>query len=479
MKKSILILGAGAAGMSAAMELSKQKDYKLIIIEKNSQVGGLAKTLQFTVNGETFRTDLGPHRFYSKNQYLYSFVEDLLYEEWKLVTRYTRFYVKGKYYLYPIKISNVLKNMSSLPLLNIFADYSKESIKRRIFPNKEYSTFEEYVVAHFGSTLAHFNMINYTEKVWGIQCFEISIDWAKQRIKGLDLLETVKKAILGHSEAKSLVDTFYYPEFGTGTIYEKIQERIIQKGHKVLLHAFPIKIKHKNGQIVSVTTKQNGKEDVYKPTYLISSIPITELIQLFHPLAPKEVVSAASKLRFRSQIYLLLFINKPQVIKDQWIYFPDKEIPFGRISEMKNFSTKMAPADKTSLLVEYFVFENDEMWKKKDEELFDSTIKELEKLKFLKKDEVFKYFVHRQKDVYPIYDLQYKQNLAIIKKWLDTFTNLFYIGRPGRFQYTNQDHSIEMGILAARSIINNKKYDINAIGAEKEYFEEIRKREEE
>lgn len=139
---------------------------------------------------------------------------------------------------------------------------------------------------------------------------------------------------------------------------------------------------------------------------------------------------------------------------------------------MKNFSQDMSPKGKTSLFVEYFVFENDKIWNMKNDKLFDLTIKHLEKLGFLKKNEVINYHILKNKFVYPIYDLDYQKNLDIISEYLNKFKNLFWIGRPGRFKYNNQDHSLEMGIEAARSIISKNKIDIDKIGSEKEYFEE-------
>jgi protoporphyrinogen oxidase len=170
-------------------------------------------------------------------------------------------------------------------------------------------------------------------------------------------------------------------------------------------------------------------------------------------------------------VYLFITINKPSVMKDQWIYFPNPEIPFARISEMKNFSKKMSPLDKTSLFIEFFCWEGDEVWNKSKEELFELTISHLEKLDFLKRDEVIDIYHIKQKNSYPVYDLTYKEHLEIVKNYLNSFVNLIYIGRPGRFRYTNQDHSLEMGILAARSVIEGKSYDIENIGKEKEYFE--------
>jgi protoporphyrinogen oxidase len=96
---------------------------------------------------------------------------------------------------------------------------------------------------------------------------------------------------------------------------------------------------------------------------------------------------------------------------------------------------------------------------------------EYNKLGLFKKSEVRKYYLLKKKNVYPVYDINYLKNIKILRDYLDQFENLYYIGRPGRFQYTNQDHSLEMGIMAAKSIIERKKYDFDEIGNEKEYFE--------
>lgn len=189
------------------------------------------------------------------------------------------------------------------------------------------------------------------------------------------------------------------------------------------------------------------------------------------PKAPNEVLEAAKNLKFRSHVSLFITVNKPSVFPDQWIYFPDKEIPFGRIMEPKNFSKKMSPADKTSLLVEFFCWENDKIWNASKEELFELSMKWLEKLGFIRREEVIDYFVHKEKYAYPVYDLNYKEKSGIVKSYLRQFRNLQLIGRAGCFRYNNQDHALEMGILAARNIIEGKQYNIEEVGAEQEYFE--------
>ena len=184
-----------------------------------------------------------------------------------------------------------------------------------------------------------------------------------------------------------------------------------------------------------------------------------------------ELEEVLSGLRYRSQVYVFITLNKNSITADQWIYFPARDMPFGRISEMKNFSSFMSPAGTTSLFVELFCFEGDAVWKMSEKDVLDYILPHFEKIGLFSRAEIRNHYVIRQKNVYPIYDLSYKEHLAVIKKYLNEIPGLFFIGRPGRFRYNNQDHSLEMGILAAKSIIDGKKYDIEEVGSEAEYYE--------
>jgi len=469
--REILLLGAGPAGMACAMELAnagKAKDLR--IIEREDSVGGLAKTLSFKEGNLVFKTDIGPHRFFSKNKYLYEFIESLLGKNWIKVKRKTRQLIDGKFYDYPINAAQAFKNVGIFRAGLMGVSYASGILKYKVL-GKKIESFEDHIVANFGKALGEFNMLNYTQKVWGQPCSTIHPDWAGQRIKGLNLVSAISNAILKKEGPKTLVDAFYYPKYGTGTIYETISKKVTKKGAKIITKSFPTKINHNKKMITSIEVEVEGKKVTYNPEKLISSIPITTFANLLSPAPPKEVTKALSRMKWRAQVYLFMTLDKESVTDDNWIYFPNKEIPFGRVAEMKNFSKEMSPKGKTSLFFEFFVNEGDKMWNMNKDELFEITIKELQKLGLVKKEEVRNYYMLKRKNVYPIYDLNYKENLNVVKEYLDSFENLLYIGRPGRFKYNNQDHSLEMGMLAAKSIIENKKYDIDSIGDEEEYFE--------
>ncbi len=470
------IIGAGPAGLAAAMELSRAgKPFS--VFEKSDRVGGLAKTYSFTEpDGLTFRTDNGPHRFFSKNPYLYGFIEGLIKENWIEVKRQTRQYIAGKFYDYPINPAQALANIGPKKAVRMVADYAAAQIRYGLL-KKPVRHFEDHVVAHFGRTLAEFNMINYTEKIWGVKADTIHTDWATQRIKGLSvgfLMKAAADRALGSFRTKSLrtlVDSFYYPEYGTGLIYETVAARLAEAGTPVACNGFPVRVRHNGRRITGLTLSVNGALRDIVPDNLVESVPPREFLKLLDPAPPAEITAAAEKMRYRDQTYLFITLDKERVTHDQWIYFPETAVPFGRISEMKNFSPKMSPHGKTSLFIEFFCFENDAIWNATKEELLLKAMEHLEPLGFCKRSEVRQSYLVRQKKVYPIYDTGYKEYVDKVKGYLDRFENLYYIGRPGRFRYNNQDHSLEMGIMAARSVITGVRQDIDAVGGESEYFE--------
>ena len=475
-KTETLIIGAGPAGLACAIELSKAgKDF--IVIEKSSQVGGLAKTYKFVEpDGCIFYTDNGPHRFFSKNQELYSFIEGLIGEEWIKVNRQTRQYIDGKFYDYPVNPVQALVNIGPIMASRMLTDYLWAKIQYGIFKRK-IVTFEDYAVASFGRSLAEFNIINYTEKIWGIPANEIHPEWALQRIKGLNVTSVLKNFLVKifsrskNNGPKSLVDEFFYPSKGTGLIYETIKNKLENSGYKFFLNTETLSVNYTNTKIKEVIIRVSNEDLKIEFENLVESVPITEFIKIISPSVPQNITESILNLRHRNQVYLFITLDRETLTPDQWVYFPRQENKIARVSEMKNFSKEMSPTGKTSIFVEFFCFENDEIWNMSKEELFSIALKELSEANFFEKKDVRNYYLIKQKNVYPVYDLNYHKYLDVVKDYLDGFENLYYIGRPGRFRYNNQDHSLEMGMLAAKSIIDNVRYDIDSVGEEKEYYE--------
>ncbi len=465
-----IIIGAGPAGLSAAYNLARHEVGDSLVLEKDSLIGGLAKTLEFKHDGETYRTDTGPHRFFSQNPSLYKMIEELLGPDWVVVDRLTRQLIDGKYFSYPVDIVQALRNVNPFVAIKMALDFVQATV-RKILVNPKIVTFEDFVISNFGRRLGQFNMLNYTEKIWGIPCSQIAASWAAQRIKGMNAFDIVRKAVIKSGGPRSMVDSFYYPKRGIQEIYDKMAEFAVSKGARIEKELKITKVVHDGSNITSIEYQKGGKPVKEPVRNLISSMPMTELVQIMEPAAPASVVKAAKSLGYRDQVQVFLIVDKPHITKDTWIYFPTTPPTFGRAMEPKNWWPTHSPQNRSSLLVEYFVFKGDKLWTMPDELIIKKAVNELKWLGFMDPSQLLKGWVLRIEKSYPMWDLTYKHRLDKLTGWLKQFSNLYCIGRNGRYFYNNQDHSIETGLLAAQSIVDGKKYDLDNIGMENTYFE--------
>jgi protoporphyrinogen oxidase len=465
--KDVIIFGTGPAGLSAGYILAKEK-MNVEIYEAEAQAGGISKTIKY--KGNLF--DLGGHRFFTKYEQVNILWKDILGDKFRETNRLSRIYYKNKFFNYPLTPLNALFGVGIKDTILIFISY----LYSKIFPYKKEETFEEWITNRFGKKLFSIFFKTYTEKVWGCPCNEIQAEWAAQRIKGLSLSKAVINAIFKseRNTVKTLIDKFYYPESGPGMMYDEMKNRILEMGCSVILNSKVNIIFHENNRINKIEYKNNGKLYYDEGKNYISSMPITELINKMSPKPPEEIINAALKLKYRSLVTVDIVVKKEELFPDNWIYIHSPEVKLGRIQNFKNWSISMVKdKSKTTLGLEYFCNEDDEMWNMKDEELFNLASSEVEKIKICKKEDIEDYIIVRVPKAYPVYSMGYKQSLNKIIKYLKGFENLQLIGRYGLFKYNNMDHSIMTGIYAAENIkAGEKKFIINDINADDEYHEE-------
>ena len=276
MKKNILpgskavIIGAGPAGLTAAYELIK-KGIKPIVVDKDNKVGGLARTEFY----KGYRFDIGGHRFYTKVKEVEDLWHEVLDKDFRKVSRLSRIFYKGKFYDYPLNISNTISNLGIVESSLILLSY----IKWKIFPHKEEKTFEQWVTDRFGKRLYNIFFKSYTEKVWGTPCSEISSDWAAQRIKGLSLKSAVMNSLFHTNGVKSLINEFHYPVLGPGMMWETFEKIVEEKGGEVKLNCDVVGINKVDNRIKSIIINNSGKEEEIEGDYFISSMPVSELIK--------------------------------------------------------------------------------------------------------------------------------------------------------------------------------------------------------
>ncbi len=448
----ILILGGGLTGLSAGYILTKA-GLKVAVFEHDSTVGGVSKTIEH--NG--FRFDLGGHRFFSKDAQINAFVKDLMGSELIMVPRKSKIFMRGKYFDYPLKPVNAVFGMGIPVTLQILADYGIERTKRFVRKPAAVS-LEDWVVANFGRTMFNIYFKEYSEKVWGIACNRISAEWVAQRIKGLSLSKAVTNAFFKFKgkEIPSLVDEFFYPRLGIGRISDRLSEEI-QKSGEVFTGTGVEQINHSRFIVDSIRVRDREHSHLVRGSEFISSIPITKLINALDPPPPENVMLAASQLKFRDIIIVAIMIDRKRVTDQTWIYIPEKAIPFGRIHEPTNWSREMAPDGKTLLVVEFFSFQGDAIWRADDAELTDIAVQNLEKLGYIKKSEVLDSVVRRVPKAYPLFEVGYTKHFDAVYNYLSQFRNLHVAGRVGMFKYYNMDHAIDSGMRAADKILGRNK----------------------
>jgi protoporphyrinogen oxidase len=464
----VVVIGAGPAGLTAAYELVKA-GRKAVVAEADSVVGGISRT----VERDGWRFDIGGHRFFTK----VTEVEDLWHEilpdeDFLLRPRMSRIFYKNKYYDYPLKAANALKNLGILEAMLCGFSY----LWARIRPPKDQSNYENWLVARFGWRLYRTFFKTYTEKVWGVPVSEMPADWAAQRVKNLDLGKAVLNALLPRRNQKditSLIEEFQYPKYGPGMMWERCQDLVQKGGGEVIMQTAVTRIHIDGGRATSVTlAHHDGSTEEREASHVISSMPMNALVAALDPPPPDEVRRAGAGLHYRDFLTVALVVPEADGFPDNWIYIHATDVKVGRIQNFGSWSPFMVKEGRTCLGLEYFVFEGDALWESTDEELIAQGTRELDRLGLVKPEVVEAGYVVRVPKAYPYYDFDYRDNVEIITKYLDAVApNVHPVGRNGMHKYNNQDHSMYTAMLTVENILG-AHHDIWAVNVEEEYHEE-------
>jgi len=447
----IVILGAGLAGLSAAYTAARA-GMDALVLEGDSTVGGLART----INHRGFRFDLGGHRFITKSKKVEQFVLDILEGDFLRVQRKSKIYMLNRYFDYPLRPGNAIFGLGPATTIQILWDYCKEKAKDKIKPPLVVS-LEDWVVNRFGRKMFDLYFKQYSEKVWGIESKKISEEWVAQRIEGLSLWRAIKNGFfkLSGKDLPTLSDQFIYPVMGIGQISDRLRDGI-EEQNPVLTNTRVTQIDHENFFIKHIIGRNYTHSYRVEGGDFVSSIPLTNLVQILQPAPPDDVLEAASRLKYRDIVIVTIMLNRERITDLTWLYLPEKEIPLGRLHEPRNWSPRAAPEGKTHLVSEYFCFKDDKIWNSSDEELTSMTVEHLEKLNFINKSQVIDSCVVRQTNAYPLFEVGYQKYYNKILNYFAQFKNLHLIGRGGMFRYHNMDHAMEAGINVAEKVINKQ-----------------------
>ncbi len=476
MSKHVVIIGAGPAGLTAGYLLIKEKIAVTILEADPAYVGGISKT----VNYKDYLIDIGGHRFFSKSKEVEDLWSEILPEDMLERPRLSRIFYRKQFFAYPLRALDTLCKLGPLQSLFCLLSYTKS----KIAPIKNTISFADWVINHFGKRLYTIFFKTYTEKVWGMRCEEISADWAAQRIKGLSLSSAIINAIRPtsfkkqkKSIIKTLIDTFRYPRKGPGMLWQACAEKIKQQGGHIHMGCMVNRCEYDDKQKTWAISYMdiNGDQQMLNASHVISSAPLREMaLTYLSPALSEETRLAASKLKYRDFLIVLLIVKHKTLFNDNWIYIHDPDVEVARIQNFKSWSPEMVPNQTTSSYgLEYFCFKDDKMWSASDSDLIQKASDEIVKLNLAKAEDIIDGCVIRQTKAYPVYDTEYRSHVAKIANEIGTrFPTLYLVGRNGMHKYNNQDHSMMTAMLTVKNILTNAcHFDVWRINQDAEYLE--------
>jgi protoporphyrinogen oxidase len=521
-----VIAGAGPAGLTAALELLRRSDITPIVFEADSQVGGISKTINYRGN----RMDLGGHRFFSKSDWVMRWWQEILpvaREQPQLPgalrihyqgqsrdlipeatapassdavmlvrQRLSRIFYRRRLFDYPLTLNaSTVKNLGMVEALQIGFSYGQTQLK----PRSPEVTLEDFLINRFGARLYRTFFRDYTEKVWGVPCQEISADWGAQRIKGLSVAKAIAHALTNpfrnsadaaqKRTETSLIERFLYPKFGPGQMWEAVARQVRQRGGHIHLGHRIVGVERDAFSVtaVNVLDETTGLVHGIPCDYFISTMPVKELIALLQP-TDSQVERIAAQLPYRDFMTVGLLLRRMKSTSDRrdrrqpngmpsdnWIYIQEPDVRIGRLQVFNNWSPALVADPSTIWLgLEYFCREGDDLWSKDSGRFIDFAAAELEKIGLIDRRDVIDGTLVRVPKAYPAYFGVYSE-FDKVRTYLDQFANLYPVGRNGMHRYNNQDHSMLAANRAVSSMVNGGigKSDIWRINAEGEYHEEI------
>ena len=521
-KPVVLIIGAGPAGLTAALELARDGRMMPVVLEASDSVGGISRTITYKGN----RMDIGGHRFFSKSDWVMNWWNEILpisasekdveiaYQgrsrkvnvdvsdadkkiaEGKMMLvrdRLSRIYFLRRYFDYPVKINKTtFLNLGFIRLVKIGFSYCFSMV----FPRRKENSLEDFFINRFGGELYRTFFKDYTEKVWGVSCDRISAEWGAQRIKGLSILEAIRHAwrrLIGAEAAStktSLIEKFLYPRLGPGQLWEEVARQVVDLGGEIRYDTKAVSLSHDGHQLTGVRVLDGfGVEKIIEADYFISTMPVKDLVSGMTPRAPVNVGEIANALPYRDFITVGLLLSKMRsnsqarstsgtnMPADNWIYIQERDVRIGRLQVFNNWSPDLvADSEKVWLGLEYFCQEGDDLWSMSDEQMHNFAIAELEKIGLIDRSSVLDGTVVRVPKTYPAYFGAYK-DFSVVREWLDGFENLYLVGRNGMHRYNNQDHSMLTAKLAVEAILSGSKDKSNiwSVNIDDEYHEEAKR----
>ncbi|HUQ87703.1 MAG TPA: FAD-dependent oxidoreductase [Vicinamibacterales bacterium] len=450
-KPKVVILGAGPAGISAAWRLTKL-GYPVTVLERDGAVGGMGRTIKV---GD-YSVDFGPHTFHIRatpeSKEILKTITPFFGEEPLTLVRGTRVLLRGKEYVYPLEMLQVLFGVSPLLSARILFDYSMATLKSFFAPAKKEDSFEEWGVRNLGRTLYDLCFGIYSERVWGLPTSQISSKQA-QRVAKLNLKNIILRTLGVKADPATYFTKYFYPRKGISLLYEGMAKEVTAGGNTVLLNSPAVRVERDRDKVTRVAYTTPAGEQTIDCDIMLSTLPLPTLVGMVSPALPQPVIDHAAKLRYRSLKLIYIALKRPQLTDYHWVYLLDEQFRVNRMSEQKNVSPDMVPKDRTILCIELSLWKNEPLWNATDEEIYRVALGDLMKMGYgVTESEVESYYVTDIPTAYPVYELNFEDHLIPVLEGVHEMRNVMTLGRHGLFLNNSMDDNVGLGFQIADHI---------------------------
>lgn len=446
-KQKVVVLGAGVGGLAAGYFLARTGKYQVTVLEKENVIGGLCASFEH----DGFVLDYGAHKLYSVIPGVLDEVRALMGSRLLQLPKKNRIFLNGHLIDYPLRLGNLARVLGPIGFLKLGFGYGIELLKGIANRNAPRS-YEEYIVRRFGRPTYELVFEPLADKVWGDPA-TLHPEMARTRLPASGGMEVILKLLgLKKESAETNAEFFYYPRAGFGDWPAALAEGIRAHGGEVLTGVNVTGLEMQAGRVSSVQAEINRTATPFDCDYLVSSLPLPLLGRMVFGNSDPEFNRAAEGLQFRHLILVYIFLNRPRVFQDQWIFFPQRDVVFSRLFEQKQMNPELGPPDRTAITADFTAAESSEFWQADDDALAQRVIDGLVQTGFVQTNEVQGHLVVRRRNFYPRYDLDYASKMKLVSDKLRQVPNLLTTGRIGMYNYNNSDHCADMGRFIAERL---------------------------
>jgi UDP-galactopyranose mutase len=452
----IVVIGAGPTGLGAAYRLTELGHPAFQVYERHPYIGGLAHSF---VDPRGFTWDIGGHVMFSHYEYYDRVFERLMGDEYTLNNREAWVRLLGRWVPYPFQ-----NNIRCLPrdaTYECLAGLVRAQLGRgRVRSPAEARNFAEFNDAVFGEGICRLFMRPYNFKVWAHPPETLSKTWLGERVAIVDVERAIRNVVLEQDDfGWGPNNRFKFPlRGGTGEFYRRFGPVI---GDRLTLNK-PLRWISPDERVAVFADGEQVRFDS-----LLSTMPLDVLCRDVVRGVPDEVRDAAVRLRHASGWFVGVGIRRPCPSTKCWMYFPEDNCPFYRVTYLSNYSPFMTPDKAThySLLCEV---SSSEFKPVNGETIAAETIRGLVNAGLISEEEtrdIVSTWVHHASYSYPVPTVERDELLGVVIPWLE-HRGIYSRGRFGMWKYevSNTDHSLMQGVeLVDRLLLGKPETTIGIV----------------